>query len=315
MQWIELTVITTTEAADIVANALEDCGSYGASVKDPADLEAMQRPEGFWDMIDESVYADFGDTVRVTGFFRQDASLGDSFSNVKTKLNWLKSLDLGGIDLGTLEVTMGELNEQDWANNWRKYYKPTRVGNDFIIKPTWEEYEKKENDLIIHMDPGMAFGTGTHETTAMCLELCERYVKEGDDIIDVGCGTAILAIAAMLKGAKHSIAVDIDQLAVDCAIENLELNKMSDKVIVKCADLLSGTEDSCDVMFANIVADIIVMLSPDVPARLKKGGRFICSGIIREREDEVREALLAIGMQELETRRRGEWVAMCWEMM
>ncbi|MBQ4638222.1 MAG: 50S ribosomal protein L11 methyltransferase, partial [Clostridia bacterium] len=159
MQWIELTVITTTEAADIVANALEDCGSYGASVKDPADLEAMQRPEGFWDMIDESVYADFGDTVRVTGFFRQDASLGDSISNVKTKLNWLKSLDLGGIDLGTLEVTMGELNEQDWANNWRKYYKPTRVGNDFIIKPTWEEYEKKENDLIIHMDPGMAFGT------------------------------------------------------------------------------------------------------------------------------------------------------------
>lgn len=312
MQWTEITISTTTQCAEIVAQLLVDCGSYGAAISDRHDLDIMQRPEGFWDMIDEALYEKMGEDAKVTGYFRQDASLGDHLVQLSARLEELKGIDLGGIETGSLEITSGELSEQDWANAWRKYYKPTPIGEHLVIKPTWENYEPRLGDKIIHMDPGTAFGTGTHETTSMCLELCEKYVNEGDHVIDVGCGTAILSIAAILMGAKDAIAVDIDLLAVDCAKENVTLNKMDDQIIVRQGDLLSGTDEACDVMFANIVAGVIIMLAPDVPKRLKQGGRFICSGIIKEREAEVTEALTAIGYHLVEVRRKGEWVAMCW---
>lgn len=312
MQWTEITISTTTDCAEIIAQILVDCGSYGAAIRDRHDLDQMQRPEGFWDMIDEALYDQLGQDARVTGYFRQDASLGDHLSALHARLEELSRIDLGGIETGSLELTSGELSEQDWANAWRKYYKPTPIGEHLVIKPTWEQYQPRSGDRIIHMDPGTAFGTGTHETTSMCLELCEKYVRPGDHVIDVGCGTAILSIASILMGAKDAIAVDIDLLAVDCARENVALNHMEDTITVRQGDLLSGTDEACDVMFANIVAGVIVMLAPDVPKRLKQGGRFICSGIIKEREAEVSAALTQAGYQLAEVRRKGEWVAMCW---
>ena len=315
MKWTSVTVLTTTEGGDIVAQALVDCGSYGASIADKADIDNMQRPEGFWDMIDPSAYEGLGEGAKVTGYFRQDASLADNLSALNTKLAELRAMDLGGIDLGGLTVESSEFEENDWLNSWRQYYKPAPVGEHLVIKPTWEEYSPRPGDLIIHMDPGMAFGTGTHETTSMCLELSEKYVKDGDSIIDIGCGTAILSIASVLLGAKDARAIDIDMLAVDCATQNVQQNLMQDKITVVQGDLLSGSEgcEACDVMFANIVAGVIVMLSPDVPKKLKKSGHFICSGIIREREEDVVAVLTGIGLVCVETRRKGEWVAMCWK--
>jgi ribosomal protein L11 methyltransferase len=314
MKWTELTVLTTSQGAEIIAQALVDCGSYGAAISDRADIESAQRPDGYWDMIDPSMYDGLGEGAKVTGYFRQDASFGDNLSALNIKLAQLKGMDIDGIDLGELSVSSNDIGENDWVNCWKKFYKPTPVGERLVIKPSWEEYAPKEGDLIIHMDPGGAFGTGTHETTSMCLELAEKYVKKGDRVIDVGCGTAILSIAAILLGAKSARAIDIDLMAVDCARENVAQNGMEENIQVLQGDLLSGSPDEkSDLIFANIVADVIIMLAPDVPKKLKKGGHLICSGIIKEREDDVRQALESFGFSCEEVRRKGEWVAMCWK--
>jgi len=313
MKWMAVTVETTSEGGDIIAQALMDCGSYGASIRDRAEIDSLQRPQGYWDMIDPSVYEGLGEGALVTGYFRMDASLGENLALLKDKLSSLEKMDLCGIELGSLAVTSDELEQQDWENCWRKFYKPTRVGERLVIKPTWETYEPQPGDLIVHMDPGMAFGTGTHETTSMCMELAEKYVKKDGDVIDVGCGTAILSIASVLLGARHARAVDIDLLAVDCARENIALNGMEDKIVAVQGDLLSGTQEGCDVMFANIVAGVIIGMAKDVPARLNRGGHLICSGIIREREEETMAALREAGLAHVQTLRKGEWVALCFQ--
>lgn len=314
MQWLAITLLTTTSAAELLSQELINCGSYGSAIYDKHDIDAMQRPDGYWDMIDEHAYDNYQDEVKVVGYFRMDASLGDNLNALQARLEELRKIDLGGIDLGSLGLSIDELSEQDWANSWKKYYKPTRVGKRLVIRPTWEEYTPQEGDLVLAMDPGTAFGTGTHETTSMCLELAEEYVQPGDLVYDVGCGTAILSIASILLGAKHALALDIDQMAVDWAVKNVELNHMEKDVTVRQGDLLSGTEGVCDFMFANIVADIIIMLSKDIPARLKKGGCFVCSGIIAPRENDVVEALSAIGLTHVKTLRKNDWVAMCWRV-
>lgn len=313
MEWLEVHVATTTAGADIVAQALIDCGSSGASIEDRADVDAMQKPEGFWDMIDPSVFDRLGEGARVTGFFPGGPSQADSLRVLSARLAALRDMELG-FDIGSLDISTGAVDDQDWANNWRKFYKPTHVGERFVVKPSWEEYEQKPGELIIHMDPGTAFGTGTHETTTMCLELAEKYVTPGQSIIDVGCGTAILAIGAVLLGAGSAVAVDIDPMAVDCANENVARNGMEGSITVRQGDLLSGTGERCGLMFANIVASVIAMLAPDVPARLERGGCLICSGIIREREGDVRAALEAQGMECVDVLRKGEWVGMCWRL-
>ncbi len=313
-RWTELTVSTTSQGAEIVAQALVDCGSYGASISDRADIDSIQRPEGYWDMIDPSVYDGLGEGAKVTGYFRQDASFADNLSALGKKLDELKSMDIAGIDLGELSVSSNDIGESDWVNCWKKFYKPTPVGERLVIKPSWEEYAPREGDLIIHMDPGGAFGTGTHETTSMCLEMAEKYIKKDDMVTDVGCGTAILSIAAILLGARSARAIDIDLMAVDCARENIGNNAMEEKIQVVQGDLLSGSPDEkSDLIFANIVADVIIMLAPDVPKKLKRGGHMICSGIIKEREDDVRQVMEGLGFVCQEVRRKGEWVAMCWQ--
>lgn len=313
MRWTELTVSTTSQGAEIVAQALVDCGSYGASISDRADIDSAQRPDGYWDMIDPCVYDGLGEGAQVTGYFRQDASFADNLSALNKKLSELKGLEIEGIDLGALSVSSNEIGENDWVNCWKKFYKPTPVGERLVIKPSWEDYAPREGDLIIHMDPGGAFGTGTHETTSMCLELAEKYVKKGDIVTDVGCGTAILSIAAILLGAKRARAIDIDLMAVDCARENVAQNGMEENIVVMRGDLLSGSSDEkVDLIFANIVSDVIIMLASDVPKKLKEGGHLICSGIIKDREDDVSRALESLGFICEDVRRKGEWVAMCW---
>ena len=214
-------------------------------------------------------------------------------------------------DVGTLKCDIKTVHDQDWSENWKKYYKPFRAGKHLVVKPSWEHYDAQPGDRVIEIDPGMAFGTGTHETTGMCVELVEKYVKPGDRVIDVGTGTGILAIAAKLSGAGDTFATDIDHVAVRVADENTRRN--GQQVTVRHGDLLSAVDEGAqfDVAIANIIADVVISLAGQIGTVLRPEGTFICSGIIREREQDVLDALERDGYEVCEVRRRGEWVAIC----
>ena len=202
------------------------------------------------------------------------------------------------------------VKESYWAENWKKYYKPFRAGERLVIKPSWETYEPKEGDLVLELDPGMAFGSGTHETTSMCLELLEDAMHGGESVIDVGTGSGILAIGAAMLGAKDVLAIDIDPVAVRVAKENIEHNHLSDRVRAVEGNLLASSDGVCDLCVANIIADVICMFAQPLVDHIVPGGLFICSGIIKEREQDVVNALTAADYTILETKRKGEWVAM-----
>ncbi|MBR3928902.1 MAG: 50S ribosomal protein L11 methyltransferase [Clostridia bacterium] len=308
MDWMKITVLTTTIASEIVSQMLIDAGSQGTIIEDKNDVQLNQRPEGQWDIIDEEIARRIGDDVKVTGFYPMDNRAPDTLSYVKDRARELPNL-APGIDLGKLEVTMSTIDDEDWAENWKSQYKPFRLGKHIVIRPGWEEYDAEPSDKVVTIDPGMAFGTGTHETTGMCVSLVEEYVKPGMDVIDVGTGTGILAIAAAHMGAKHVLASDIDPMAVRVAAENIEINGFKDIIEAREGDLLEAADITADVVIANIIADVIIMISAPVRAFIKEGGVFICSGIAREREDEVIEALHKAGYGKLDKRNDGEWTA------
>lgn len=308
MDWMKITVLTTTIASEIVSQMLIDAGSQGTIIEDKNDVQLNQRPEGQWDIIDEEIARRIGDDVKVTGFYPMDNRAPDTLSFVKDRARELPDL-APGIDLGKLEVTMSTIDDEDWAENWKSQYKPFRLGKHIVIRPGWEEYEAEPTDRVITIDPGMAFGTGTHETTGMCVSLVEEYVKPGMDVIDVGTGTGILAIAAAHMGAKHVLASDIDPMAVRVAKENIEINGFSDVIEAKEGDLLEAAESDANVVIANIIADVIIHICAPVRALIREGGVFICSGIAREREDEVIDALKKAGYGKLDKRNDGEWTA------
>ena len=310
MNWIEITVHTTTEGADIASQALIDAGSTGVSIEDKNDFDENQRAPGQWDLIDEQVLVNMPDDVLVHGYFGDDERIRDTVSQLEAHMRAVRDMDLP-FDVGALKLDIKTVHDEDWSENWKKYYKPFRAGRHLVVKPSWESYEPAEGDLVIEIDPGMAFGTGTHETTGMCVELVEKYVRPGDRVIDVGTGTGILAIAARLSGAGETFATDIDHVAVRVADENCRRN--GQQVTVRQGDLLSAVDEGAqfDVAIANIIADVVIALSGQIGAVLRPRGTFICSGIIREREGDVAEALEREGYEICEVRRRGEWVAIC----
>ncbi len=308
MDWMQITVLTTTIGSELVSQALIDAGSAGTVIEDKNDVALNQRPEGQWDIIDEEIARRIGDDVKVTGFYPMDERASDALAAVRERVSRLPEL-APDIDLGKLEVKVSGIDDEDWAENWKKSYKPFRLGEHIVIRPGWEEYDAQPGDKVITIDPGMAFGTGTHETTGMCVRLVERYVKPGDTCMDIGTGTGILAIAAAHMGASHVLASDIDPMAVRVAKENVEINGFSDRIDCKCGDLLDVAKDKADAVTANIIADVIIMLCAPVRAFLKPGGVFICSGIAREREDDTINALKAAGYKRLDVRHEGEWTA------
>ena len=214
-----------------------------------------------------------------------------------------------GIDIGQGRVYTESVKEEDWANNWKQYYKPTRIGDNIVIKPEWEDYEAGENDLVIRMDPGMAFGTGSHETTSMCIVNLEKYVNKDSTVFDIGCGSGILGIVAAKLGAKDVVGIDIDAVAVKVAKENISKNGV-DKVMVAMEGNLADDMDKdkkADIVVANIIADIIVILAKDVKSFLKEGGIFISSGIILAKIDEVVASLEENGFEIVSVEKKGEW--------
>ena len=309
MDWMEYTILTTTEASDLISQILLDAGSTGTMIEDKNDVAANQRPEGQWDIIDEAIARRIGDDVMVTGYFEADAKLPDRIAFIEGELRRIRSMDLG-MDLGKLETRRHDVGEQDWTESWKAAFKPFRLGEHMLVKPSWEAVEPLPGDHIIEIDPGMAFGTGTHETTGMCVKLVEKYVKPGDRAIDIGTGTGILAIAAAHMGARPVLATDLDAVAVRVAAENVKINGFEGVIDVRCGDLLDVVQQSGDVVIANIISDVIVMLAKPVRQRIVDGGIFICSGISVDRRQDVLKALDEADFEVLDDLNEGEWCAM-----
>ena len=309
MDWMELKVLTTTAGADMVSQLLMDAGRSGTMIEDKNDVAANQRPEGQWDIIDEAIAKRIGDDVKVTGYYEVDAGLNDRIRFVEGELRRIKALDLG-FDAGKLELLQQTFAEEDWAECWKKAFKPLRLGAHMVVKPGWLDCEILPGDHVIEIDPGMAFGTGTHETTGMCVELVEKYVTPGVTAIDVGTGTGILAIAAAHMGAKDVLAIDIDRVAVRVAAENIRINGFENTIRCAAGDLLGNVDERADVVIANIIADVIIMMAGPVRSHIAEGGIFICSGISSERRLDVEDALRAANYEILDIRERGGWCAM-----
>lgn len=309
MDYIQARVATTTAGADLVSEALMAAGALGTAIEDRQDVLNLDRRDGLWDLIDESVLAAMPQDVLVTAYFPCEGQGPEALAAVRERLGQLRAMDLG-FDLGSLALHLDNVREEDWAENWKQYYKPFRVGKRLVVKPTWEPYTPQPRDLIIEMDPGMAFGTGTHETTSLCLEMVEKYLAPGMGVIDVGTGSGILAIAAAKLGAAHVLAIDLDEAAVGVARENVDHNGLSEAVTCVQGDLLKAQEAKGDLVIANIIADVIMALAVPVKAHLVGARLMICSGIIKERAPEVRQALEQAGYTLLEDLRKGEWACM-----
>ena len=307
MKWIEVTIKTTTEAVEAITNILDDLRTGGVMIEDPKDFFFQKKNELDWDYVEEEVFNKRNsDGVLIKTYISEERNVMELVEIIKQKVSALTGF---GIDIGEGSVSLGQVNEEDWANEWKKYYKPTKIGEKLVVKPTWEDYEVQDGDLVIELDPGMAFGTGTHETTTMCMRELEKYVTEDSKVFDIGCGSGILAIAAAKLGAKDVIAVDLDEVAVKVAAENVAHNHVQDSVQVLHGNLIDVVSDKADVVVANIIADIIKILAKDVHSCMKEDAVFISSGIIHAKVNEVKESLIENGFEIIEVKTLGEWNA------
>lgn len=305
--WIEVTIKTTTEAVEPITNILYEQGAGGAVIEDPKDFLFQKKNELDWDYVEEEVFKkNEEDDVLIKTYVSEEKNVMEFVEIIKQKVLGLRDF---GIDIGEGSVSLDQVNEADWANAWKAYYKPTKVGQKVVVKPTWEDYNMQEGDLIIELDPGMAFGTGTHETTSMCIRELEKYVNKDSKVFDIGCGSGILAIAAAKLGAKEVVAVDLDEVAVKVAKENVIENKVEENVSVMHGNLTDVIKDKADVIVANIIADIIKILAKDVQNFMKEDAIFISSGIILDKVEEVKESLIENGFEIVEVQKLGEWSA------
>ncbi len=309
MNWYEVTVHTTTAAADAVSEALMRSGASGTMVEDRADIPDPAKPNGYWEIIDPGLLDAMPEDVLVHAWLEPDETLRARLAALDASLSEIRE-DFAG-SAGSLRVESADVKDEDWSEVWKQYYKPFRAGEHLVVKPSWEPYEPLEGDLVIEIDPGMAFGSGMHETTSMCLGLLEQYVKPSARVADVGTGSGILAIGAALLGAENLLAIDIDPTAVRVAAENVEHCGFADRIRVRLGDLLARADGEVfDVCVANIIADVIIGFAKPLIPHIAPGGVFLCSGIISERERDVRDALTGAGYTLLDVRHKGEWVAM-----
>lgn len=302
--WREVRVITKSEALEPVSGIFYGLDCKGVAIEDPNDILDREQGPLTWDFADLNILEYKGNAAVVKAYFAQEDNIEEIVKYIEGKLQELREM---GIDLGEGKVQEQEIYEQDWANNWKKYYKPTKISEKVVVKPTWEEYEKKDGELIIELDPGMAFGTGTHETTRMCIKALEENLTAESTVFDIGTGSGILAIGAKILGAKDVIAVDLDPVAVDAAKSNVAINNIEGIEVLE-GNLMDVVEGKADIVVANIIADIIKFVCVDVKNFLKPNGKFICSGIILDRRQDVEEKLTEVGYDILEVKNEGEWV-------
>lgn len=306
MKWSEISIHTTHEATEAVANILHEAGASGVVIEDSVEPDRIHE-----DRFGE-IYAldkkDFPtDGVIVKAYLPVNSFLIETMKDIEQAIEGLTAF---GLDIGQNSIHTHEIDEEDWATAWKKYYHPVKISGRFTIVPTWEQYDPVDSDeLIIELDPGMAFGTGTHPTTVMCLQALEKYVREGDTVVDVGTGSGVLSIGAALLGASQVHALDLDDVAVVAAKENIKLNHVEEKIHVTHGNLLDSVKEPANIIVANILAEVIMSFSGDAYAILPEDGLFIVSGIIGQKRDMVKEDLISKGFEIIESVLMEDWVA------
>ena len=312
MKWNKYRLSTTTEAVDLISYTLAEMGIEGIEIEDKVPLSEEDKEKMFIDLLPD---LDEDDGTAFVSFYIEPEK--DHDSTLEEVLAAIKEL-ADFVDIGEATIEKTQTEDIDWMNNWKKYWKPFYVDEHIMIKPTWETVEDvAEDTLVVEIDPGTAFGTGTHHTTRLCITQVNKFIQKDMDVLDVGCGSGILSIIALLLGAKAATATDLDILAVNATLENAEVNGIKPEVYT----VLQGNvitdeafrhqvgENKFDMVVANIFAEIIIPLSDVVKEMMKPGALFITSGIIDEREDDVREALIRNGFEIMEVTHSGGWVS------
>lgn len=308
MKFTEVTVHTTSEGSELIADILWRYSNYGVAISDVKDVIALQRDKVmYWDYMDESLTKDSGEAL-VKAFVTVEDTPA-YMPQIRADIEEMNKNCDGCMPLGSLEITTRTVEGDDWIEIWRKHFRPIHIGGRVVVVPEWIKYEKQPEEVVVLLDSNMAFGTGEHETTAMCLELLQEYLTPQSVCLDVGCGSGILGISAVLLGAKSSYLTDIDGVATDSAAHNCKLNGVDGKCTVKRTDLIGEGEIVADIVLANITADVLTRLAPTLPAHIKQGGTLILSGIIKEKLDGVLAVYGALGFEHLKTVSRGEWFA------
>ncbi len=308
MKYLELTVHTTTEASELVADVMWNYSAGGVTICDVNDIIALQKDKTvYWDYIDDGLTQKRGD-VLVKCYLERETAEKDA-ANIMREIDERRELSGGAFSFGTLEETKREVDGDDWINVWKQHFRPIHLGR-IVVVPEWIDYAKADGEEIVLLDSNMAFGTGEHETTSMCVELMQSYLNEGDVCIDVGCGSGILGISAVKLGASLAYLTDIDEVAVESAKHNSLNNGVSGKVIVAHSNLLEDSSVKAELMLANITAEALVLLAPSIPKNLKENGTLILSGIIESRLALVKDTYSALGLELKEECRKGEWFAL-----
>lgn len=305
MKWSELSIHTTNEAIESISNILHEAGASGVVIEDSEDL-TKDREDVFGEIYSLDPEDFPAEGVILKAYLPVNSFLGEAVEGIKLAINNLAEFN---INVGRNVVTISEVNEEDWATSWKKYYHPVKISKRFTIVPTWETYHPVSSDeLIIELDPGMAFGTGTHPTTVMSLQALEKHVGKGNTVIDVGTGSGVLAIGAALLEAASVRALDLDEIAVKAAGLNVKLNKVQNRVNVFHGNLLEAIDDPADVVVANILAEIIMSFTDDAYQAVKPGGIYITSGIIAQKKNDVKQALEASGFVIEDIMMMEDWV-------
>ena len=311
MKWKSFRLKTTTQAEDIVSSMLADLGVEGVQIEDKIPLTAADKEQMFVDILPET---EADDGIAYLNFYlEEDADTESILKNVRQELEEMSEF----MDLGECSIEESETEDVDWVNNWKQYFHQFYV-DDILIIPSWEDVKPEDKDkMVIHIDPGTAFGTGMHETTQLCIRQIRKHVTPETEILDVGCGSGILGMLALKFGAKHSVGTDLDPCAIDATYENMEVNGISkEQYEVMIGNIIDdkAVQDKVgyecyDIVVANILADVLVALTPVIVNQLKKGGIYITSGIIDDKEETVVEAVKKAGLEVLEVTYQGEWVS------
>ena len=311
MQWNKFTLKTLSAVEDIVISTLAEAGVEGVEIEDKVPLTEQDKQQMFVDILPEGPE---DDGIAYLNFYLDEDEDKDALlARVKEELDELRSF----MDIGECTITESQTEDKDWINNWKQYFHQFYV-DDILIIPSWEEVKPEdESKMIIHIDPGTAFGTGMHETTQLCMRQLKKYVKEETELLDVGTGSGILSIVALKLGAGHAVGTDLDPCAISAAKENLETNDIPvGKMDVMIGNIIDDREvqdavgyEKYDIVTANILADVLIPLTPVILHQMKKGGIYITSGIIDEKETEVVDAIKAAGLEVLEVTHQGEWVS------
>lgn len=316
MEWTEVNIYTETEGIELLCSRLMDIGIKGFAIRDAEDFnEFLENKNGQWDYIDDDLMGLSQCETCITVYLPSNSQGADMLSSIRSMLSEIKASDTDGI-YGRLEAELSSIREEDWANNWKQYFKPLKVGEKLVIKPSWESFEDDGSRIILEIDPASSFGTGQHHTTRLCLELLEKSLNNGDKLLDMGCGSGILSIGAILLGAESAVAVDIEENAAATAMENALKNNISPESyrtyygnILSDEKLADEIDIKYDIITANIVADVLIAMKDYFVRYIKDGGVLIVSGIIEERMDEVITALESVGFMNPEVNVREGWAA------